>query len=63
MTVVVWVFVILIGITLISHSVTKNKARVQGHNRCAYCKSRLKVTAGKFATTCRKCGRSQPWAT
>jgi len=54
--------VIVLGAILIT-SITRASQRAKAHDRCSYCRARLKkAPGGTFATTCAKCGRTQPWA-
>lgn len=67
-TLVTVALVILVLLFVVNRIVAASQ-RVQGHDRCAHCRSRLRFlgvgkagdTAG-YATTCAKCGREQPWA-
>jgi hypothetical protein len=59
---------VLLGIALIiwffvkiAHSFQKSAQRYRRHDRCEHCNSRLKAVRGRYATTCRKCGKSQSW--
>ena len=64
------IVILLIGF-VINRGVSVSQ-RSAGHDRCAYCRSRLRfLGVGKagqkgqpagFATTCAKCGKTQPWA-
>jgi predicted RNA-binding Zn-ribbon protein involved in translation (DUF1610 family) len=63
-TVFVWLIVIAVGLmvlTALLNSMNKSIQKIKGHNRCVACKSRLKAANGVYATTCRKCGKVQPW--
>ena len=50
------------SISLVARVAKKGEQRQAGHGRCAYCNTRLKAIRGTYAATCRKCGRTQPWA-
>jgi ribosomal protein L37AE/L43A len=50
-----------LGIRRLRRTINKDHQRQAGHHRCTYCNTRLKAFAGNYATTCRKCGRTQPW--
>lgn len=57
------VFVVaLIALVLIVGRIAKTVEVLKGHNRCKFCKARMKRADGSYATTCRKCGKVQPWA-
>lgn len=60
--VVVVILVVLVVVGKLVGSINKSVQKVQGKNRCAACKSRLKAVNGVYATTCSKCGTKQSWA-
>jgi ribosomal protein L37AE/L43A len=36
--------------------------RQRGRSRCTFCASKMKRRGGVYASTCRRCGRTQGWA-
>jgi uncharacterized protein HemY len=60
--VLVVLFVVLFVVSKCVNSISKSGQKMRGRNRCAECKSRLKAVNGKYATRCRRCGATQPWA-
>lgn len=58
--IVVIAFLLLFVLSKSVNSINKSIQRVQGRDRCVACKSRLKAANGQYATTCRKCGATQP---
>lgn len=73
MTVFIQICFVIMLIAFVWNRVVSVSQRSAGHNRCAFCRSRLRFLgigkAGQqgadagFATTCSRCGRVQPWAT
>jgi hypothetical protein len=43
-------------------SLSRTAERVRGHAICTFCGKRLKKVGGKYAGTCKACGKDQPWA-
>jgi len=54
--------IILVGLVMVLGRINKGIEVHRGHNRCQFCKDRIKRAGGSYATTCRKCGQVQPWA-
>jgi hypothetical protein len=61
-----WVFVVLMLFLLLIAigKVSRGVERIKQHDRCAFCRAKLKKNSGKtaYAGVCAKCGRQQPWA-
>ncbi len=63
-----YVFVALLVLWIVARLlrfVSKSAQKTMRRNRCAFCGVRLKTAPSRigFATTCKKCGRTQPWVT
>lgn len=61
-TVIILLVFVLFVLAKCVNSIQKSTQKFQGRNRCEACKSRLKAVNGRYAGTCRKCGRTQSWA-
>lgn len=54
---------IIIFIAIVMNAVARSGQRMKSHDKCEFCGARLKkISGGKFASGCRKCGRAQSWA-
>jgi ribosomal protein L37AE/L43A len=62
--IVIFALMMLYLIGRIQQSVGKAQERSKHHDRCNFCRARLKKAVGKasWATVCSKCGKTQPWA-
>lgn len=60
--VIIVVLIVLFVVGKMLNSISKSVQRMQGKDRCASCKSRIKAVNGQYAAVCRKCGAHQPWA-
>jgi len=59
------IVVSVIAIIVVAQRVSsRGKESKLGHDRCAFCQSKLKETPDHmhYATTCKKCGKTQTWA-
>ena len=62
--VVIWAIVVFFTLMVVSksfNSINKSGQKMKHHDRCEACKARLKVTNGRYATTCAHCGAHQSW--
>ncbi len=57
--------IVLCIVARLARFYSKSVQKTMRRNRCQYCGVRLKTAANRigYATTCKKCGRTQPWAT
>ena len=55
------VFVVVLLVAAAAFFLT-SAYKMRGHERCAYCRARLKFVAGQYVAVCQQCGRTQPWA-
>ena len=55
---VVEIIVGLIILIAVMNAVMKIQGIAKGQDRCTSCKSKMKVSGGKYATVCSKCGRT-----
>lgn len=61
MTGVIVVIVFVVAILWAVVSISRSSEKLKGHARCTFCGKRLKKVGGKYAGTCKACGREQPW--
>lgn len=61
------VIIVVCAVVFVFYVVRKTgrtKEKMRHRDRCAFCRARLKKTVDRmgYATTCSRCGRTQPWA-
>ena len=56
------VLIVIVALGYMMNSLNKTQQRARGRGRCVYCKSRLKVRNGEYASACRRCGQTMLWA-
>ncbi len=62
MTIVIVIIIALITIPFMVQSWSRTNEVGHHRNKCSYCGKRLKKVGPKYATTCKACGKTQPWA-
>ncbi len=60
---VVFVIVGFVVLGFLIQSWSRTNEVAHSRNKCSFCGKRLKKVGMKYATTCKACGKTQPWAT
>ena len=62
MSTAIIVFMFMIAIAWAITSLSRTAEVAKRRNKCSFCGKRLKKVGAKYATTCKACGKTQPWA-